>query len=249
MSIGIIEKFIFWQFFYSVVGWVYESIICSVSAKRWVNRGFLNGPYCPIYGFGAVIDILILGDLQNPLHLFMSGMILTCTLEYLTSYAMEKMFHARWWDYSERNFNLNGRVCLLGAVVFGLFSVVLIKFIHPVVSIYTDMIPAVTLHYITVALLLILVIDTVITVKGVSKFDKRLEELHSTVEEIKAELTDKIHADIQRSHFASVYEGFLTHLNGQQKRMIKAFPKLKSELHNGPLSELKAAIEKQKHSK
>lgn len=87
--------------FYSIVGWVYESLICSVGARHFVNRGFLNGPYCPIYGFGAVFDLILLGKIENPFLLFLLGAIVTCTLEYLTSYGMEKIFHARWWDYSK----------------------------------------------------------------------------------------------------------------------------------------------------
>ena len=111
-----VEKYMIWLFFYSVVGWIYESTLCSVRAHKFINRGFLNGPYCPIYGWGAVLDILILGKVQNPVLLFFLGAIVTCSLEYFTSYIMEKLFHARWWDYSKRKFNINGRVCLLGAV-------------------------------------------------------------------------------------------------------------------------------------
>ena len=86
-----VEKYIIWLFFYSVVGWIYESTLCSVRAHKFINRGFLNGPYCPIYGWGAVLDILILGKVQNPVLLFFLGAIVTCSLEYFTSYIMEKL--------------------------------------------------------------------------------------------------------------------------------------------------------------
>ena len=121
-----IETWFLWLMIYSVIGWIYESTICSIGQRKLINRGFLNGPYCPIYGTGAVLVLLVLGRIQNPVLLFFAGAVLTCSLEYLTSWLMEKLFHARWWDYSKRKFNIGGRVCLIGAVVFGAFSVVLI---------------------------------------------------------------------------------------------------------------------------
>ena len=96
-------KIFLWLITYSFFGWVYESILCSITSGTLVNRGFLNGPLCPIYGFGALT--IILAFWQEPdisvWNLFFSSMVLTCTLEYVTSWAMEKLFHARWWDYSE----------------------------------------------------------------------------------------------------------------------------------------------------
>ena len=113
-----IETWFLWLMIYSVIGWVYESTICSIGQRKLINRGFLNGPYCPIYGTGAVLVLLVLGRIQNPVLLFFAGAVLTCSLEYLTSWLMEKLFHARWWDYSKRKFNIGGRVCLIGAIVF-----------------------------------------------------------------------------------------------------------------------------------
>lgn len=136
-------KVFLWFILYSFFGWVYESILCSCTSHSLVNRGFLNGPLCPIYGFGAVTVILAFWwepdiSLWN---LFLSSMVLTCTLEYITSWGMEKLFHARWWDYSDYRFQLNGRVCLLGAVAFGSFSVLLIKVVHPRVAALVNRLP------------------------------------------------------------------------------------------------------------
>ena len=110
-----VETYFLWLMIYSIIGWIYESTLCSITNKKLINRGFLNGPYCPIYGSGAILVILILGRIKNPVLLFFLGALVTCSLEYLTSYVMEKLFHARWWDYSQRKFNINGRVCLIGA--------------------------------------------------------------------------------------------------------------------------------------
>ena len=111
-----IKDIFLWFLLYSCIGWIYETILCSVKERRFINRGFLNGPYCPIYGVGAVVNLLALGRFTNPAMLFFAGAIMDCTLEYITSWGMEKLFHARWWDYSKKFLNINGRVCLLGAV-------------------------------------------------------------------------------------------------------------------------------------
>ena len=94
-----LEQWFLWFVIYSLIGWVYESILCSVAGKKLVNRGFLNGPVCPIYGTGAVVVVFALSSLADkPVLLFLTSAILTTTLEYLTSWLMEKLFHARWWD-------------------------------------------------------------------------------------------------------------------------------------------------------
>lgn len=93
-----LEYLFLWFLFYSFAGWVYESILVSVSERRLVNRGFLNGPICPIYGCGAVLAIVLLHDLHNPFAVFLISSIGACMLEYVTSWGMEKLFHARWWD-------------------------------------------------------------------------------------------------------------------------------------------------------
>ena len=108
-----------WFIIYSFFGWVYESLWASFNERQWVNRGFLSGPVIPIYGFGAVSFVLLLSDINNPAYIFILGMLIASILEYFTSWAMEKLFHARWWDYNHYPFNLNGRICLYGALLFG----------------------------------------------------------------------------------------------------------------------------------
>ena len=86
---------------YSFLGWVCETVYCSIGQRKFVNRGFLNGPLCPVYGFGAVAVLLFLRPLrENLLLLFFGGMILTSVIEYITGFALEKLFAAKWWDYS-----------------------------------------------------------------------------------------------------------------------------------------------------
>ena len=125
--------------------------------------------------------ILILGHLTNPVALFLLGAIVACVLEYLTSYGMEKLFHARWWDYSKRLLNINGRGCLLGAVVFGLFSVLLILMIHPVICGWVDAVPILYRRVLMVAIFAGFIVDTVSSVSGMVDFQKKIRGTFSCV--------------------------------------------------------------------
>ncbi|WP_207761582.1 putative ABC transporter permease [Bifidobacterium felsineum] len=171
-----LEYLFLWFIFYSFAGWVYESILVSCQQHRWVNRGFLNGPLCPIYGTGAVAGVVILGQIHNPVVLFFLAMIGASVLEYFTSWAMEQLFHARWWDYSHFRFNLNGRICLLGAVVFGIGGVLIVDVIQPQVARVTDMIPLQIIHVLFIVLMALTIADTIVTVCGIVNFEQSLEQ-------------------------------------------------------------------------
>ncbi len=187
------EQIFLWLMVYSFFGWVYETILCSAAQRKLVNRGFLLGPICPIYGCGAVLIILVLGrGTENVLGLFLSGAMLTCTLEYATSYLMEKLFHARWWDYSKRRYNLNGRVCLEGALVFGTFSVLLVRWIHPAVSAWlTNHLSAAATHLVCAGLLLIITLDCVWTVRHLLSLNGRLQKIQAAFEGYRAQLAHR----------------------------------------------------------
>ena len=187
-----VETWFLWLMIYSVIGWVYESTICSIGQRKLINRGFLNGPYCPIYGTGAVLVLLVLGRIQNPVLLFFAGAVLTCSLEYLTSWLMEKLFHARWWDYSKRKFNIGGRVCLIGAIVFGAFSVVLILVLHPWVKSLTDRLTDTALTWICAILFIGIVSDLIVTVKGLLGTHAVFAEYAVLLQQKRRELSEKL---------------------------------------------------------
>ncbi|NEG55753.1 hypothetical protein GFD21_08290 [Bifidobacterium sp. SMA15] len=178
----VIAEYLFlWFLFYSLCGWVYESILVSVQQRRPVNRGFLNGPLCPIYGTGAVLAVVLLGGIRNPVALFLTASVGACILEYLTSWAMEKLFHARWWDYSHFRFNLNGRICLLGAIVFGIGGIVIVDVVQPQVERVTSLIPLAAIHWMCAVFLVLIVADTVVTVVGIVGFERSLEQFQAAV--------------------------------------------------------------------
>lgn len=243
MLLKTLETWFLWVMIYSIIGWIYESTICSVSQRRFVNRGFLNGPYCPIYGNGALLVILILGRIHNPVLLFLLGALVTCSLEYLTSYLMEKLFHARWWDYSKRKCNLNGRVCLLGAVVFGTFSVALVLGLHPLVVSLTDRLTGMTRHIVSLALLAAMIADYIVTLTGMAGFRTRLEEIADYLEQQKEE--SKLRAS---EAYLKRRAELKRRLSLQQRRLIAAFPtlKMKKPKHDETLQKLREALRKAK---
>ena len=115
----------------SIMGWIIEIIVCSLPEKKFINRGFLVGPYCPIYGFGGLILSCLMSFKNNMLIVFVLSSLSCTILEYVTSYIMELMFKVRWWDYSNEFFNINGRVCLRNAIAFGFLGLITVCFINP----------------------------------------------------------------------------------------------------------------------
>lgn len=125
MNIDEVKIYVLVFFIYAFAGWIMETTSISIRNKKFVNRGFLIGPVCPIYGYGVVLVSLLLQKYQNDIIVtFFMSIIICGFLEYFTSYFMEIIFKARWWDYSQRKFNINGRVCLENLVLFGLASCV-----------------------------------------------------------------------------------------------------------------------------
>ena len=126
-----LSQWILFFFIYSFVGWVWESCYVSVKKRRWVNRGFMNGPTLPIYGSGAlVILVSTIGVRDNPALIFLLGMLAATVLEYITGWAMEQLFHVRYWDYSNQKFNWNRYICLSSSLCWGFFSILLVKVVH-----------------------------------------------------------------------------------------------------------------------
>jgi len=122
---------------YSFIGWLYESTVCSIPKyKKITNRGFLFGPYLPIYGIGAVTNILILQNIENIFAIFTIAVLTSTILEYVTAFVLENLFKQKWWDYSQFPLNVHGRISFYASFVFGGAVTLLIKVVHPLVSYY-----------------------------------------------------------------------------------------------------------------
>lgn len=132
-----------WYFaIYSFLGWCMEVVFCTVRTGKLVNRGFLNGPVCPIYGFGMVIVLAVLGRFSDNIALlFFGGMALTSALELAGGWALKRFFHTTWWDYSDKPMNLGGYICLQFSLAWGLCVVLAVRFLHRAVEALVQWLP------------------------------------------------------------------------------------------------------------
>lgn len=153
---------------YSLFGWIMEVCLSLRIRHKFINRGFMIGPICPIYGFGCLfMQITLSKYLDNPFGLFCSAIVICSTLEYLTSYFMEKLFKARWWDYSNIPFNVNGRICLKNSIAFGILGSLVMYFINPSLLSLFDRIDYNLISTISIILFIIFVIDYVISINTI----------------------------------------------------------------------------------
>lgn len=273
---------------YSFLGWCCETVYCSIGAKKFINRGFLNGPVCPVYGFGAMAVILMLEPVKNSaLLVFSLGMVVTSILEYITGYLLETLFHTKWWDYSTYRFNIHGRVCLRNSLMFGGLCVVAVQGINPWVQARINAIPFWWQTGLTVAIGLYFVADTVVTVQTILELNGRLEQMQKLVQDVKerqqeyrgalesrlqehfhrlptqAEVTSALEAAAQRlsSHLPDKIEleaawqfaaerleqrvnELAQNSKLRQRRLLQAFPNMRSTRYQGALEKLKEGLKK-----
>ena len=171
---------------YAFLGWCSEVAFAAVNKGKFVNRGFLNGPVCPIYGVGMLIVVLCLWSLRDrPLLLFLGSALLTTALEFVTGFVLERFFHDKWWDYSDKPFNIMGYVCLKFSIFWGLACTFIMLIIHPIIYGFIRLIP----HIVGVVLLVIImtgfVIDVAVTVSTIVKFNRRLKVMDDIAAKIK----------------------------------------------------------------
>lgn len=178
---------ILYFFVYGVLGWCTEVAYAAVKEGKFVNRGFLNGPICPVYGIGVGVVVQFLMPLRGQfIILYIASTILVTIIEGLTGFILDKLFHHRWWDYSNIPLNIGGYVCLLFSLIWGVACVFIVQIVHPVIHKGLSLIP----FYLGVVLIVVLGIvmfaDLYVTASTILKFNKRLE----TMDKIAAELHD-----------------------------------------------------------
>lgn len=192
-----------WYFLtYAFLGWCMEVVFCSVTEGHVVNRGFLNGPVCPIYGFGMLgillllRPLLVINDFTHNVALYGCGMVLASAVEYLVGWGMLKLFHARWWDYRDRKCNLNGFICLSISLCWGLGTLVACRILHPLVHTLTiSLLPKAIGIWVLAGLLLLFAIDTVVSIRTAIHLDRDLAELDRIAHRMEA-LSEKMSTDI-----------------------------------------------------
>lgn len=265
---------ILYFFVYGFLGWCTEVIFAAFKQHRFVNRGFLNGPICPIYGVGVTLVIACLEAFQsNLLLLYISSVILVTVLEGVTGWAMDKLFHNKWWDYSKLPFNIGGYVCLLFSLIWGVACVFIVYFVHPLIHHVLSLIP----HTAGIALIAILGIallsDMIVTTSAIVKFNQYLEllkhitdELHAISNQIGAELyqnvmhvldmpessrqkLDDVKLEVSEEIRMQIVELKTRAQNLGEKvpkparRLLKAFPKLESRNYKAQLELFRQKLE------
>lgn len=265
---------ILYFFVYGFLGWCTEVIFAAFKQHRFVNRGFLNGPICPIYGIGVTLVIACLEAFQsNLLLLYISSVILVTVLEGVTGWAMDKLFHNKWWDYSKLPFNIGGYVCLLFSLIWGVACVFIVYFVHPLIHQVLSLIP----HTAGIALIAILGIallsDIIVTTSAIVKFNQYLERLKHITDELHA-ISNQIGSELYQNvmHVLDMQESSRQKLDdvklevseeirmqivelktraqnlGEKvpkpaRRLLKAFPKLESRNYKAQLELFRKKLE------
>lgn len=203
-----------------------EVLYAFFDDKQFVNRGFLIGPYCPIYGVGSVLIIYFLkNNLEDPLSVYLKAILIAAILEYITSFAMEKIFHARWWDYSDNKFNINGRICLETLIPFGFLACLMMYVINPFIYRYLLLINPKILGIILFFLCTVLSIDLIVSFKAI--FGMRSVITQATIDStimIKNKLRERM--DIRKRDFDVLIRERFSKNSNIRNRILKAFPNL-----------------------
>lgn len=247
---------------YSFFGWIIESVFKSILQKKLVNSGFLYGPFCPIYGFGAIIMLLFLEPFkQNIIVLFLVSFFVLSVWEYIVGWFLEKKFNTKYWDYTDNFLNIKGRVCLQNSTFWGILGVVFTVWIHPFTMKYIAMLNEQWIIYINIILSVVILVDTVVTIIKMKTFDSTLDAIKDLGETIKLKLNELKDIKDATPETLKNMEFKIEELKRRQallklklyrqvRRLKKAFPNIKSESITRFLSQkidLKALKEKIKN--
>ncbi len=246
-------------FVYSFFGWCTEVIFSAIRLRSFVNRGFLNGPICPIYGFGIVTVILILYEYQyNAIKLYCTSVVIATLLEWITGLLLEKLFHHRWWDYSNQPFNIQGHICLVFSLAWGVACVIVINYFHPVIIKFIQCIPNRFNTIVIAELMCIFIADIYITVYEIFELNIRLKKMQMIADEMER-LSANIGENLSKGVITTInkkneakqkieekYMVQIENLSYTNKRLLRAFPKMQSLKYKKQLQTLKEYINKKK---
>lgn len=183
-------------FVYAFLGWCTEVAFAAVKTGKFVNRGFLNGPLCPIYGVGVVLVVLLLAPIHQSLALlYVASTVLVTVLEGLTGFFMDKIFHHKWWDYTDQPLNIGGYVCLPFSLVWGVCCVLIVRVIHPVVERGISALPMPLGIVFIVILEIALFADLGVTASSILKLNRQLDAMEKIAAELR-EFSDRVGANI-----------------------------------------------------
>jgi len=279
---------IIWFFFiYAFLGWCTEVVYAAGETGKYVNRGFLNGPACPIYGIGVILVLNLLDPVKdNVFSMFIGSVIITSTIEFTAGFILEKIFHQRWWDYSDKPFNIGGYICPSFSLAWGLACLVVADRIHPLILSFVNWVPQTASQVLLIIFACIFAVDLTATVRSVLNLNRKLEimddftlkireasdnigenlvtgtiaivqkkeDLEESIEATKDRLEENLieirdarqkaleHRRQALEELHKANREFLEARAFGQRRLLKAFPGLKSIEHKEALEELKKHI-------
>lgn len=259
--------YLIYFFIYAFIGWVVEVSYHAVTIGKFINRGFLSGPYCPIYGFGAISVICFLTDIgeKNKLVLFFGSIAIATAIEFVAGFLLEKIFHERWWDYSNKKFNLGGYICVEFSVIWGLFCFLLYEAVHPLVKNIVVLIPLDMLKYLDLGLVIIMTIDLIATINtliGINKKLKVIDKIRMDIRKVSDRIGTRVYdrtvalenkqEEIKKNPEIIEIENRIRELKERkailgERRILRAFPNLTDRLEETQIAyeELKERIKDQ----
>lgn len=200
-------------FIYGFLGWCSEVAFAAFKEKKFVNRGFLNGPICPVYGFGVGFVVsLLMPYKSNVFFMYIASVIAVSAIEWITGFALEKIFHSRWWDYSDQPFNLSGYICLPFSLIWGAACMLIVYVVHPLVTRMVGWIPQLLGIVLLIILFAGMAADLWVTASGIFKMNKRLRKM--------SEIAEELH-NISEQLGENIYLGVMSAVEKQQETKKK----------------------------
>lgn len=262
-------------YIYCFIGWCFESAYVSIKSRRLVNRGFIRGPFLPLYGCGAIIMLFLAKPfLGHPVPMFFSGMIGATALEYVTGVCMESLFKVRYWDYSSQKFNFQGQICLSSSIAWGFLTIALNTWIHKPVEYFVLLLSPMVLDILVLVLTLLVAADFITSFKtalelrrdlegmttvrnDLKSIQKRLDALLSKLDALKGR-ADSLAGDM-RNEFTDLKERmdvismrqkqFQKRMNFFKRDMIQSNPTITSKRYKAELDYLKTYLLEQSRQK
>lgn len=226
---------------YAFLGWCTEVAYAALETGKFVNRGFLNGPVCPVYGCGVLVVIVVLTPLKESfLILFLGSILLTSVIEFITGFLLERLFHNQWWDYSNEHFNICGYVCLKFSILWGIACTLIMDVIHPTIYKMIQIVPKLPGIIILVILCIIFAVDLVITVSTILKFNehlKLLDELGAKIKVVSNEIGENIYEGVttvleKSDDFKETMEIKSTEFSENHEELVENLSNIKNSIND-----------------
>ncbi len=241
--------------FYSFIGWVYESTIFSlIEQGKFMNRGCFIGPYLPIYSVVGVLNLYLLSDISSPVKIVLIAALTCCAVEYITSWGLEKIFHARYWDYSYFPLNINGRISVVSGAFFGFAILFLVKVLHPFVMIFMNKISDKNMFYACIACWSVFLLDAIFTVIGMCNLNRKCKEIYDALDASIEKSFDKINSKKKYfNKFRIVKKGksLIVKVKGINKKFVeletkylRVYPAFRSTIYGELLGKMKEALQR-----